>query len=125
MHGTKVEVQNCIFTCDLSEGSHYISEKVMPGASSKMIVNSCKFASDSENSINLNSINLQSSGNVFNYQYSKEAKEIKVSQKIVTTIAFTSLAVNIIVVIVAIIYKKRLVDDGSQSNISNIEEPEN
>ena len=127
-HGTKVEVQNCIFTGDLSEGSHYISEKVMPDASSRMIVKSCKFASDSENSMNLNPINAQTSGNVFNYQYSKEVKEtkeVKVSRKIVTTIAFTTLAVNVIVVIVAIIYKKRLVEDDSQSNISSIEEPEN
>ena len=124
---TKLEIKDCIFTGDLHDGAHYITEKIIGNESPKMIVKSCKFAADSKNSLNVDLRNNLISGNVFNYDNSEERNYDSNTWKIIAAIVIPALSVIAIAAVVAVIYVKmnrNQLNDDSDSKDSGSDQPD-
>lgn len=122
-----VKISDCSFIGEVDKSINFIDGKVIENNSPKLIVESCKFSSDSNQvfkSIDPNVLSIKLNRQIFNFNYSK-MKELNNSWKSITAVVAPAALVVVIAIIAAIIFKKKNSnneDDEDGQNPSEIDQ---
>ena len=115
-HGSLVELKDSTFIGDLPPKSHYISGTMIDKEAPKLLVNNCKFASDSKKSINSISIlNMNMKNQVFNYNIDGTNNKNKNENALVLSFLVSVCALIVLGIVMYIVKKKNIEENETQS----------
>lgn len=121
---TPIQLESCIFSEKLQDGSFFIDGKLINKDSPKLVIKSCKYSSKLEKVLNINkqfaSIDIKDQIFEFN-EFEEYSEKKKINVKLISIIAASVLAVMIVLITIVIVLKKRIYPNTNSSKQDKIE----